>query len=135
MVAVVPQKPRLALDDVARDAQISRLPRSLFAVGKAKAVLAGGIALFGNAPIALLELNRLIIEENLRPAVVIAMPVGFVHVIESKEELMSLDVPFITITGRRGGSPLAVSVLHALCSIAARAEENNEKTREGDDHE
>jgi len=53
------------------------------------------------------------------PALVIGMPVGFVHVVESKEELMSLDVPFIAIQGRRGGSPLAVSVIHALCSIAA----------------
>jgi cobalamin biosynthesis Co2+ chelatase CbiK len=46
------------------------------------------------------------------------MPVGFVHVIESKEELISLDVPYIALSGRRGGSPLAVSVVHALCSIA-----------------
>jgi hypothetical protein len=49
---------------------------------------------------------------------VVAMPVGFVHVIESKEELMSLNVHYIALPGRRGGSPLAVSVVHALCSIA-----------------
>jgi precorrin-8X/cobalt-precorrin-8 methylmutase len=42
-----------------------------------------------------------------------------VHVVESKRELMSLGVPFIAVEGRRGGSPLAVSALHALCSIAA----------------
>jgi hypothetical protein len=99
-------------------ARQSRLPRSLFAIRKAKSILDGGLAVFGNSPIALLELNRLILEEQIRPALVIAMPVGFVHVVESKEELMSLDVPYIALSGRRGGSPLAVSVVHALCSIA-----------------
>jgi precorrin isomerase len=110
----------IADDDVAREAREQGLPRSLFAVRKAKAILDGGIAVFGNAPVALLELNRFIMEEGLRPALVVAMPVGFVHVIESKEELMSLGVPYITLTGRRGGSPLAVSVIHALCSLAAQ---------------
>ncbi|MGZ3595746.1 MAG: precorrin-8X methylmutase, partial [Syntrophales bacterium] len=82
-------------------------------------ILRGGIAVFGNAPVALLELNRMILEEDIHPAFVIAMPVGFVHVTESKEEIMSLDIPHIALTGRRGGSALAVSVIHALCSLAA----------------
>ncbi|MFZ0313337.1 MAG: precorrin-8X methylmutase [Candidatus Korobacteraceae bacterium] len=107
--------------DVAKEAEARHLPRSLYAIRKAKALLAGGIAVFGNAPVALLELNRMVLEENLRPALVIAMPVGFVHVVESKLELMSLGVPFIAIEGRRGGSTLAVSVVHALCTIAARS--------------
>ena len=93
------------------------LPRSIFAVRKARPFLHGSIALFGNAPVALMELNRMIVEEGVRPALVIAMPVGFVHVIESKEELMSLDVPWISIPGRRGGSTLAVAALHALCML------------------
>jgi precorrin-8X/cobalt-precorrin-8 methylmutase len=105
--------------DVAREAAAAGLPRSIFAVQKARRQLDGGIAVFGNAPAALLELNRLIIEENIRPALVIAVPVGFVHVIESKAELMNLGVPFVALEGRRGGSPLAVSILHALCTITA----------------
>jgi precorrin isomerase len=105
--------------EVFEKARQQKLPRSLFAVQKAKPLLNRGLAVFGNSPVGLLELNRLIKEEEIRPALVIAMPVGFVHVIESKEELMSLDVPFIALTGRRGGSPLAVSVVHALCTIAA----------------
>ncbi len=104
--------------EVAAEARASRLPRSVFAVRKAQSVLDGGIALFGNAPVALLELNRMVIEGIAKPAVVIAMPVGFVHVVESKEELMSLGVPYVALEGRRGGSPLAVSALHALCSVA-----------------
>jgi precorrin isomerase len=48
------------------------------------------------------------------------MPVGFVHVVESKQELMTLGVPYIALHGRRGGSPIAVSTLHALCAIAMK---------------
>jgi precorrin isomerase len=104
--------------DVAEKARQASLPRSLYAVRKAEQQLHGGIAVFGNAPVALLELNRLIQETDLRPALVIGMPVGFVHVVESKQELMEMGVPYITIEGRRGGSPLAVSVIHALCELA-----------------
>ncbi len=103
---------------VARQAEESGLPRSLFAVRQAQPVLDGGIAVFGNAPVGLMELTRLIVEEGVRPVLVIAMPVGFVHVVESKEEILALGVPCVALCGRRGGSPLAVSVLHALCTLA-----------------
>ncbi len=106
--------------EVARLAQESGLPRSLFAVRQAQSVLDGGIAVFGNAPVGLMELSRLIVEEGVRPALVIAMPVGFVHVVESKEEILALGVPCVALCGRRGGSPLAVSVVHALCTLAGR---------------
>lgn len=112
----------VADEDVAEQARETSLPRSLFAVRKAKGMLDGGIAVFGNAPVALLELNRLVVEEGIRPSLVIGMPVGFVHVIESKQELASLGVPFIALEGRRGGSPLAVSVVHALCSVANQSQ-------------
>lgn len=104
--------------DVASAARASGLPRSLHAVRKAQAILDGGIAVFGNAPVGLLELNRMVLEAGIRPALVVAMPVGFVHVVESKDEVMTLDVPYIALAGRRGGSPLAVSVVHALCGLA-----------------
>lgn len=107
----------VADEDVACQAKAAGLPRSLFAVRKAGSRLSGAIAVFGNAPVALLELNRMIVEENVRPALVIGMPVGFVHVIESKQELMALDVPWICVEGRRGGSTLAVAALHALCGL------------------
>ncbi len=109
----------VADEDVVIEAQKSGLPRSLFAIRKAGKKLDGAIVLIGNAPVALLELNRMAIEENIRPALVIGMPVGFVHVLESKEELMRSELPFIVLEGRRGGSPLAVATLHALCTIAA----------------
>lgn len=104
--------------DVAAQAKETGLPRSLFAIQKAKERLHGGIVAIGNAPVALLELNRMILEEGIRPALVVAMPVGFVHVVESKDEILSLDVPAIALCGRRGGSPLAVAAIHAICELA-----------------
>lgn len=109
----------VADEDVVVEAKKSGLPRSLFAIRKARKKLDGAIVLIGNAPVALLELNRMAMEEDIRPALVIGMPVGFVHVLESKEELMRNGLPFIVLEGRRGGSPLAVATLHALCTIAA----------------
>lgn len=107
--------------DVARDAADLKLPRSVAAVRKAKQHFAGGgIAVFGNAPTGLLELNRMIIEEGIKPSLVIGVPVGFVNVVESKAELMELDVPYIVLEGRRGGSPIAVAILHALCTVAGK---------------
>lgn len=119
---------------VAAEAKRLGLPRSVMAVRKAKLMLDGSIAVFGNAPTALLELNRLIIEESVRPALVIAAPVGFVHVEEGKEELMKLDVPHIALAGRRGGSPIAVSIVHALCSLAAGEQPATKPARPSMDH-
>lgn len=108
----------VADDDVADKAKQEGLPRSLFAVQKAKEMLHDSIVLIGNAPVALLEINRLAIEEGIRPALVIGMPVGFIHVLESKEELLKTGLPHVVLSGRRGGSPLAVACLHAMCSVA-----------------
>jgi precorrin-8X/cobalt-precorrin-8 methylmutase len=108
----------VADSDVAEQAKEAGLPRAIFALRKALPKLSGAIVCFGNSPVGLLELNRLIVETQFEPALVVAMPVGFVHVVESKEELLGLAVPRIAIRGRRGGSPLAVATLHALAAIA-----------------
>ena len=57
---------------------------------------------------------RMIVEEGIRPALMVGMPVGFVNVLESKELLRLVSVPYVTVEGRRGGSPLAVATLHAI---------------------
>jgi len=114
--------------DIAAASKQEGLPRSLFAVRKAGHALQDGIAVFGNSPVALLEFNRMVMEEGLRPALVVAMPVGFVHVRESKAELMQLDVPSIVLEGRRGGSTLAVSIIHALAGLASRSAEQASPT-------
>jgi precorrin-8X/cobalt-precorrin-8 methylmutase len=79
----------------------------------------GQIVAVGNAPTALLEVIRLVEQDGVRPALVIGVPVGFVQAAESKEALHRLeDVPSITVKGRKGGSTVAVAILHALLEHA-----------------
>lgn len=69
----------------------------------------------GDAPTAIVEATRLIREHGWRPQLVIGLPVGFVGTRESKEVLRRcLQVPRITNSGTRGGSPWAASVVNAL---------------------
>jgi precorrin-8X/cobalt-precorrin-8 methylmutase len=77
----------------------------------------GGIVVVGNAPTALLEVIKMIREGVTKPALVIGIPVGFVSAAESKEELQTINVPFITNTGRKGGSSCAASIVNALFKL------------------
>ena len=82
----------------------------------------------GNAPTALLELIRLVREEGARPALIVGMPVGFVSAAESKELLEAVaEVPWISITGRKGGSTLVVAAIHALLALAEAAQRQTGK--------
>jgi len=79
----------------------------------------GSIVTIGNAPTALLEVIRLVRDEKIRPALIIGAPVGFVQAEESKAALWALEEqPCITILGRKGGSSVAVAILHALLEWA-----------------
>ena len=77
----------------------------------------GGIVVIGNAPTALLEVIEMIREGVTLPALVVGIPVGFVSAAESKEDLQTVDVPFITNIGRKGGSSCAASVVNALYKL------------------
>jgi precorrin isomerase len=104
--------------DVANLAKDRNCTRALAAIEKGRPIIDDGIVLIGNAPLALAGICRMIEAGELRPRLIIGMPVGFVNVIESKEWLMRTDVPHIVLTGRRGGSPLAVTALHAIMESA-----------------
>ena len=73
-----------------------------------------GIVVIGNAPTALLEVIQMVKEGVTAPALIVGIPVGFVSSPESKEALQSLDVPYITNVGRKGGSPCASAIVNAL---------------------
>jgi len=92
--------------------------RALAAVEKAKPILNGAIVLIGNAPLALANIVRLSQEENLKPALIIGIPVGFVNVTEAKEMLGETDIPHVVVEKRRGGSALAVATLHGIIENA-----------------
>lgn len=69
----------------------------------------------GDAPTAIMEAVRLIREHGWRPQLVVGLPVGFVGTRECKEALRRcLQVPRITNSGTRGGSPWAASVINGL---------------------
>ncbi|MCK5871681.1 MAG: precorrin-8X methylmutase [Methylococcales bacterium] len=131
MICVGLSKPRLshfgvsthhfiADADVITQAKSDNTTRAIQAMRKANTLnlLNGSIIAIGNAPTALLEIIRLIKEDAIKPALIVGMPVGFVSAAESKAttELLST-VPWIVTHGRKGGSTLVVSAIHALLAL------------------
>ncbi|GFG68428.1 precorrin-8X methylmutase [Mycolicibacter senuensis] len=96
--------------------------RSAAAVSLWEPELAGAVVAIGNAPTALFHLLELILDGGPRPAVIVGCPVGFIGAAESKAALAALhaehgiDIPFVTLRGRRGGSAITSSALNALAS-------------------
>ncbi len=80
---------------------------------------------FGNAPTALMELCDLIRKGKARPTGIIAAPVGFVHVCESKHMVKPFrSIPKIIVEGRKGGSNLAATLCNAILTFDDAAELN-----------
>lgn len=98
--------------DLAKELGVTRSIAAMRTFGKQ---LEGNIVAIGNAPTALYEVLRLALEEGIKPALIIGIPVGFVGAAESKDYLMEVSpVPYITVKGNKGGSPIAASVINAL---------------------
>ncbi len=77
--------------------------------------LNGSIIAIGNAPTALFEVLDLIEKGIAKPALLVGTPVGFVGAMESKELMIEKNiVPYITVRGTRGGSPIAACMVNAL---------------------
>jgi len=77
----------------------------------------GSIVAIGNAPSATIALCELI-EEGIKPAFIVATPVGFVNAAESKEMIRHLSIPSITTAGPRGGSAICTAILNGIISLA-----------------
>ena len=107
---------------IAREAKEQGCTRASAAMAYAARQYPGAILAVGNAPTALFRIADEI-ENGLRPALVIAVPVGFVNVVESKERLVVVceehGVPAIAAMGRKGGSSVAAAVCNALLYAAA----------------
>ncbi len=70
---------------------------------------------FGNAPTALMELCSLIRRNKAKPCGIVAAPVGFVHVCESKHMVKPFhSIPKIIVEGRKGGSNLAATLVNSI---------------------
>ena len=109
----------MAEPEVARLARERGLTRAAVSMERAAQEYPGAILAVGNAPTALLRIAELM-EEGLRPALVIAVPVGFVNVVESKELLRTMRCPAIAAMGRKGGSNVAAAICNALLYAAAK---------------
>ncbi len=86
--------------------------------------LENAVAVFGNAPTALFHLLEQIENGAPKPAAILAFPVGFVGAAESKQAMIEshLDIPYITLRGRKGGSAMAAAALNAFASLAGKSE-------------
>ncbi|MBF0441262.1 MAG: precorrin-8X methylmutase [Oligoflexales bacterium] len=102
-------------EDVAERARFEKTTRSAVSMEKALGLVDTPLIFaIGNAPTALIRLSALIREGRLSPDLIVAAAVGFVNVVEAKEMVMALDVPYIVTRGRKGGSNIAAAICNAL---------------------
>ena len=112
----------MADPEVARSAKERGVTRATVSFETAAREHPGAVCAVGNAPTALYEIVRQM-ELGFRPTLVIAVPVGFVNVVEAKQALWEScaahGVPAIAAMGRKGGSTVAAAVVNALIYRAA----------------
>ncbi|AHJ12815.1 MULTISPECIES: precorrin-8X methylmutase [Sulfurospirillum] len=102
-------------EDVSKEAKERGVTRSIVGMEHAAKDPETKIFLIGNAPTALYTLLEMIKSGDCaKPSLIVAVPVGFVGAAESKEEVLKYDVPYIRVRGRKGGSTVAVAILHGL---------------------
>lgn len=106
--------------EVMRESGELKITRAILAMRRSAGLMNAGIVAIGNAPTALFELCDLINSGKANPALVVGVPVGFVGAAESKKELRTMGVSFISNPGRRGGSSVAAAIINALLKIAER---------------
>ena len=109
--------------DVAEEAKARGVTRSLVSMEKAAALGKPLIFAIGNAPTALFSICDLIRAGRLSPRMVIGVPVGFVNVVEAKEELMRTAPDYIVARGRKGGSNVAAAIVNAALYQLVQREE------------
>ena len=104
------------IDDetVLREAKERGMTRSAICMERGAAIKKPVIFVIGNAPTALIRLYELVQNGEVKPELVIGVPVGFVNVVESKELFMQADIPWIIAVGRKGGSNVAAAICNAL---------------------
>lgn len=101
-------------EDVAERAREKGTTRAAISMDKAAEIKGDLIFAIGNAPTALVRLYELIKEGRINPKGIIAVPVGFVNVVEAKELILKLDCPYIAARGRKGGSNVAAAICNAI---------------------
>ena len=101
--------------DVAKEAKERGITRAIVSMERAAKLPKPCIFAIGNAPTALISIKEQMEAGTLHPALIVGVPVGFVNVVESKEEIIESGLaPYIVARGRKGGSNVAAAICNAM---------------------
>ena len=110
----------MADPEVAAAAKKNGFTRAAASVDKAASINGPLIYAVGNAPTALIRLYEKISSGEMKPDLIIGVPVGFVNVVQAKDLIMTAGVPYIVARGRKGGSNVAAAIVNALMYTITR---------------
>lgn len=102
-------------------AEKENVTRTAAGIRLAKELIQDNIVVVGNSPSACMELFALI-EQDIKPALIVATPVGFINASEAKEKVMSSGMPCIVVKGARGGTPSAVAIINEIINVGMEEE-------------
>lgn len=109
-------------EDVLKKSLASGETRAMTAMQYFGKKIQNNIVAIGNAPTALFQILKMV-DQGIKPALIVGTPVGFVGAKESKELLCTYDIPYITVTGFKGGSAVAAAVINGLMIQVLRGKE------------
>lgn len=105
----------VAEPEMAEIARRECITRSQACMRHAARLYPDALYVVGNAPTALFEICDLTRKGLMQPAGIVAAPVGFVHVCESKHAVKTLrDIPKFIVEGRKGGSNIAATLVNSI---------------------
>lgn len=95
----------------------ANMTRTAAGIRLAKELIQDNIVVIGNAPSACIELLALA-EQGIKPALIVATPVGFVNAAEEKARVLDSGMPCIVVKGARGGTPSAVAIINGIIELS-----------------
>ncbi len=95
----------------------ANVTRTAAGIRLAKELIHDNIVVIGNAPSACIELLALA-EQGIKPALIVATPVGFVNAEEEKARVLDSGMPCIVVKGARGGTPSAVAIINEIIELS-----------------
>ena len=104
------------VSNIAHELKVTRSSAAVILASE-EGILEESIAVIGNSPTALMTLIEKVEEGAVKPALIIATPVGFINAVESKKRLMKTSIPYITLLGTKGGSSIATSIFNGVVEI------------------
>lgn len=103
---------------VIKGAEKGGMTKAAFGISSLSKEMDGAIVAIGNAPTALIKLVDMVKAGEVKPALIVGIPVGFVNAKEAKNYLTDLtDTPYITNKGHKGGSTVAAAIVNALIKM------------------